>query len=118
MVYLLYKNSILGEAVLMWMIPSRLAIMFLAFSFDYLPHSTNKEYTKKDNKYLTTSFLAFPFQKIFDFLLFFQTYHVVHHVAPTVPFYKYTLYYLQNKSTFVREKVPTRKFFSVEKTEF
>jgi beta-carotene hydroxylase len=59
----------------------------LALAFDWLPHHPH---TSRE-RWLHTRVVLFPpiIQKILDQLLFQQTYHLVHHLYPRVPFYRY-----------------------------
>lgn len=74
-----------------WILPGRLAVVWLAYAFDYLPHRPTRS-LRTDNEYAatnvtalfgsTTSFLTWP--------LLHQNYHNIHHLAPYVPFYYYS----------------------------
>lgn len=77
-----------GHAFLLYfVIPSRLALTFLAFAFDYLPHSPYLN-TQADNAYTATSNRV-GLEKLLTPLLLSQNYHLVHHLYPLVPFYRY-----------------------------
>lgn len=71
--------------VFAWIIPSRFAIAFLAFSFDYLPHKPHK-ITSAENRFKAT--LVRPSIWLTPILLY-QNYHLIHHLYPGVPFYRY-----------------------------
>jgi beta-carotene hydroxylase len=75
------------EALLYWLLPSRLAIAFLALAFDYWPHSPYKA-TEAENKFIATSVRAGS-EWLLTPLLLAQNYHLVHHLYPLVPFYRY-----------------------------
>ena len=67
-----------------WLIPGRLAIAFLSFSFDYLPH---RPHQVQDDRFratvnFTERWLTIP--------LLSQNYHLLHHLYPAVPFYRYS----------------------------
>lgn len=75
------------EATLYWLLPSRLAIFWLSLVFNYLPHHPH-EVLQADNPYAAT--------RVWDgggplarWLLFYQNYHLIHHLFPSVPFYRY-----------------------------
>jgi len=72
-----------------WLIPSRLCIFILALLFDYLPHAPH-ESTKREDKYRTTAYLSVPayLAPIAKYLLFYQNYHLIHHLFPRYPFYQ------------------------------
>lgn len=58
------------------------------YVFDYLPHRPHKIPAKVD-PYKATHILKGPFSiKDFDLALLFQNYHLVHHLWPSIPFYK------------------------------
>jgi fatty acid desaturase len=75
------------EYLLVYFVPTRLAIAFLAFSFDFLPHYPH-EVKGTDDPYLATSNRV-GLEWLLTPVLLFQNYHLVHHLYPTVPFYRY-----------------------------
>lgn len=75
------------EVLLYWVLPARIAITFLALAFDYWPHSPYKA-TDAENKYIATSVRA-GLEWLLTPLLLGQNYHLVHHLYPLVPFYRY-----------------------------
>ena len=77
-----------GMALLVyWLLPARIAIICLALAFDYLPHSPYKA-TDAENKYQATS-VRTGMEWFLTPLLMSQNYHLVHHLYPLVPFYRY-----------------------------
>ena len=86
------------ELLLYWVLPGRLAIVFLAFAFDYLPHNPRRA-TEQENPWQATNnrmgqeWLMTP-------LLLGQNYHLVHHLYPRAPFYRYTRIWRRGKSGF------------------
>lgn len=73
------------EVFLCWVLPSRLALLALAFSFDYLPHRPH-QVKSADNPYLATRILLSP---VLTVLFIYQNYHLIHHLFPGIPFYRY-----------------------------
>ena len=73
-----------------WIIPSRIAQFVLAYTFDYLPHDPHI-IKKKENKYHTTSYISINklLKPVLSILMFYQNYHIIHHLYPNIPFYKY-----------------------------
>ena len=73
--------------LLLYFIPTRFAVFFLAITFDYLPHVPH-DTTAKENRYRATNnrigmeWLFFP-------LFVGQNYHLSHHLFPSAPFYRY-----------------------------
>ncbi|MDX2009234.1 MAG: fatty acid desaturase [Myxococcaceae bacterium] len=74
-----------GLVALAWLVSSRLALGLLAFAFDYLPHRPHTVLQRDDRFRATTMRLGLPWQV----LLVNQSHHLVHHLQPQVPFYKY-----------------------------
>ncbi|MGK4003366.1 fatty acid desaturase [Sorangium sp. So ce1036] len=72
-------------ALLYWVLPARLAIFFLAFAFDYLPHYPHRV-TAAEDRYRATRAVD---SALLNVLLFGQTYHLIHHLYPAVPFFRY-----------------------------
>jgi beta-carotene hydroxylase len=78
-----------GHATLVllgWVLPARFAIGMLAFAFDYLPHRPHQ---------ITAHVDRFAATRAFDGRLAYiaslgQSMHLVHHLYPGVPFYRYT----------------------------
>lgn len=58
------------------------------YVFDYIPHRPHK-ISGKENPYLATHITKGPFGvKDLDIILLFQNYHLIHHLWPSLPFYK------------------------------
>jgi fatty acid desaturase len=74
------------EALLLWLLPARLAVGMLAFAFDYLPHRPH-QVRSRDDRFAATSILVDGWLTP---LFLCQNYHLVHHLYPAVPFYRYT----------------------------
>jgi len=68
--------------VFLWVIPALTAATFLAYAFDYLPHHPHS----RQERYLDTRIVLFPGLSI---LLLSQNMHLIHHLYPNIPFYKY-----------------------------
>ncbi len=77
----------LDNYLLLFLIPTRINAIFLALTFDYLPHYPHQA-TAKDEPYRCTSNRA-GMEWLLTPLLLFQNYHLVHHLYPTIPFYRY-----------------------------
>lgn len=74
-----------GFVLLQVVLPARLAILCLAFSFDYLPHSPYTV-TAAQDRYRTTRIFD---SALLNVVLLGQSYHLIHHLYPAVPFYRY-----------------------------
>ena len=78
------------------LIPALIAAPFLGFTFDWLPHYPHHNI----DKYHNTRIVTVPG---LEWLSLFQSYHLIHHLYPRVPFYKYKQKF-QAIETFLREK--------------
>ena len=75
------------EFIVIYLLPTRVALMLLAFSFDFLPHYPHDvQFT--DNPYHATS-NRIGFEWLLTPLLLGQNYHLAHHIYPTSSFYRY-----------------------------
>jgi fatty acid desaturase len=81
------------------LIPGRLSILFLAWAFDYLPHSGLHHKPTEDK--LKTTRNRIGGEKVLSPVLLFQNYHLVHHLHPVVPFYKYVQVWRRNEATYL-----------------
>ncbi len=74
----------LREALLLWILPARVAIALLAWSFDYVPHRPHTTLAK-DDRLRATHVVRGPW----TVPLLSQNFHLIHHLYPGVPFYGY-----------------------------
>ncbi|MBK7974525.1 MAG: fatty acid desaturase [Deltaproteobacteria bacterium] len=79
------------EVLLFVVLPSRLAIGLLACSFDWLPHAPHQVLGAEDRfrATLNVRWSAARPGRFLTPLLVSQNYHLVHHLFPGVPFYRY-----------------------------
>ena len=78
----------LAWTVLMaWVLPGRLALGLLSCTFDYLPHRPHTVLGKADRYGATVNFR----ERWLGLLMLNQNLHLVHHLFPSVPFYRYHL---------------------------
>lgn len=75
------------EILVLYYLPCRLAILFLAFAFDWLPH--NGLHHKPTEDKLKTTRNRVGYERLLSPALLYQNYHLVHHLHPVVPFYRY-----------------------------
>lgn len=72
-----------GRQVLwLWLLPALVAMTILAFTFDWLPHHPHDV----QSRFLDTRIVLLPGLTI---PLLWQNYHLIHHLYPRVPFYRY-----------------------------
>ncbi|MCP4003699.1 MAG: hypothetical protein GY725_05840 [bacterium] len=70
------------EVLALWVLPAPMAFLALALVFDYVPHWPHRE----QDRYKATRIMLFPGLST---LLLFQNYHLIHHLFPSIPFYRY-----------------------------
>jgi beta-carotene hydroxylase len=72
----------LADLAVLWVVPALVAVAFLGFAFDYLPHRPQDS----TERYLDTR--AYP-SAVLNVVLLGQNYHLVHHAWVTVPWFRY-----------------------------
>ncbi|WP_306251405.1 fatty acid desaturase [Parvularcula sp. IMCC14364] len=81
-----------AEVFWMWILPSFLVYPVLAFILDWAPHHDLEVGTPLDNSRLLGTPQGVRGQ-LFTWLYLFQNYHLIHHLYPKVPFYRYKSLY-------------------------
>jgi ferredoxin-NADP reductase/fatty acid desaturase len=82
-----------------YLIPERIAIIVLAWWFDWLPHH-GLEDTQSENRYRATRNRV-GLEWLFTPLMLSQNYHLVHHLHPSVPFYRYLKTWRRNEEAYL-----------------
>jgi len=115
--YYLYTKGYFLDVMILWIIPSAIAIIILSVLFDYLPHRYY-ETDIRDNKYAITNMTHGLFStdgeinKWVALLTFNQlTYHNIHHLYPRVPFYKYPQIWKEKKDILLERGTPVQSIF-------
>ncbi len=85
------------EFLIVFLFPAIVAAPILGFTFDWLPHYPHHNMDKHHN----TRIVTIPG---LEFLSFFQSYHLIHHLYPRVPFYLY-----KKKYKLIEGELKTRK---------
>lgn len=85
--------------LVVFFLPSRLAILFLAWAFDYLPHSGLHHKPGEDK--LKTTRNRVGAERALSPILLYQNYHLVHHLHPVVPFYRYIAVWRRNEEKYL-----------------
>lgn len=70
------------EVLFLWVLPGLAAATMLAFAFDWVPHHPHSV----QRRFLDTRILLVPGLTL---PMLWQNYHLVHHLYPRVPFYRY-----------------------------
>ena len=73
--------------LLLFLVPQRITTLFLALTFDYLPHYPHQAQVRDQPFQCTSNRVGFEW--LLTPILLYQNYHLVHHIYPSVPFYRY-----------------------------
>ncbi|TQV70931.1 2Fe-2S iron-sulfur cluster binding domain-containing protein [Aliikangiella marina] len=92
-------------------IPNAIAILALALFFDYIPHHPHKSLDRYHDSRIYPS-------KILNGLLLGQNYHLVHHMYPKVPWYRYKTVYEQILPDLERNQSPIEDLSGINKPGF
>jgi fatty acid desaturase len=87
------------QILVLYYLPCRLAILFLGWAFDYLPHH-GLHHTPAEDKFKTTRNRVGGERWISPVMLY-QNYHLVHHLHPLVPFYRYLRVWRRNEASYL-----------------
>ena len=109
LVAIILMSSWAWEYFLLFLVPTRIAVVMLAFAFDYLPHYPHNEKTV-DNPYQATQNRV-GYEWLLTPVMLSQNYHLVHHLYPTVPFYRYvSVWRAKAKSHYANQPAITSAF--------
>ena len=82
------------EILMLWFIPTRIALFLIAVVFVILPHHP-AIVSQEEDAYLATT-MRMGWEWLLTPLMVYQNYHLIHHLYPTVPFYKmHKVWYLK-----------------------
>ncbi|MGU3293167.1 fatty acid desaturase [Williamsia sp. M5A3_1d] len=99
----------LWTLALVYLIPERVAMFVLAWWFDWLPHHDLEE-TQRENRYRATRNRVGG-EWILTPLLLSQNYHLVHHLHPSIPFYRYVAAWRKNEQAYLDRDVALTTVF-------
>lgn len=100
-VALIVTGNLLLVGIACWLLPARLAVMLLGWSFDYLPHHELTA-TPQDDRFRTTR-NRIGLERILTPLMLYQNYHLVHHLHPVIPFYRYIAVWRRNEDAYLEQ---------------
>jgi ring-1,2-phenylacetyl-CoA epoxidase subunit PaaE len=87
------------DLLLFVLLPQRMAIVWLAFAFDYLPHHGLHHRPTEDRLKTTRNRVGGEWW--LSPVLLYQNYHLVHHLHPLVPFYRYIAVWRRNEDAYL-----------------
>ena len=92
------------DLLVLWILPSRLAVFGLGFAFDYLPHHGLPAPAKPNQ--IETTRNRVGLERLLTPLLLYQNYHLVHHLHPVIPFYRYIAVWRRNEERYLEHDPP------------
>ena len=92
------------QATLFWLLPGRLAIAWLAFAFNFLPHHPHTV-EQAYNPYASTN-IRVGGEPAMKTVFLYPNYHLIHHLFPSVPFYRYLRIWRQRATEFRDQGAP------------
>lgn len=110
--WLLFVGVVVGAVAAGWgfellvllILPSRLALFGLGWSFDYLPHH-GLPFTGKVDQFKTTR-NRIGLERLLTPAMLYQNYHLVHHLHPIIPFYRYIAVWRRNEGEYLEREPP------------
>ncbi|WAL63565.1 fatty acid desaturase [Amycolatopsis cynarae] len=94
----------LWQLAVIYLIPQRLGLGVLAWWFDWLPHHGLPE-TAAQNRFRATR-MRVGLEWLLTPVLLYQNYHLVHHLHPAIPFYRYLQAWRRNEEAYLDREVP------------
>lgn len=96
---------------LLWgyFVPQRAGIVILAWWFDYLPHN-GLTATQREDRYRATR-VRVGAEGLLTPLFVYQNYHLVHHLHPSVPFYRYVRAWRRNEQAYLDRNAAISTWF-------
>ena len=76
-----------AEFFFLWFLPTRLALALTGYVFVFLPHYPAQISSKTDKFKATT--MRIGHEWLLTPIMVFQNYHLIHHLYPSIPFYRY-----------------------------
>ena len=90
------------ELLMLWFIPSRIGLGLTGFVFVFLPHHP-ADISQHENKYAAST-IRKGWEWILTPLMAYHNYHLIHHLYPTVPFYRYLKVWLLKYDELIEKK--------------
>ncbi|GAB7142205.1 fatty acid desaturase [Mycobacterium riyadhense] len=99
----------LWTLAVVFLIPQRIGATVLAWWFDWLPHHGLAD-TQRTNRYRATRNRVGA-EWLFTPVLLSQNYHLVHHLHPSVPFYRYLRTWQRNEEAYLERNAAISTVF-------
>lgn len=98
-----------SELLWAFVVPQRLGILVLGWWFDYLPHH-GLTVTQREDKYRATR-VRVGGEGLLTPLFVYQNYHLVHHLHPSIPFYRYVRAWRRNEQAYLDRNAAISTWF-------
>ncbi|MDQ6523809.1 fatty acid desaturase [Nocardioides sp. LHD-245] len=92
-----------------FLLPQRFGMLILAWWFDYLPHH-GLSVTQREDKYRATR-VRVGGEGLLTPLFVYQNYHLVHHLHPSIPFYRYLRAWKRNEEAYLDRNAAISTWF-------
>ena len=90
--------------LLLVILPTRLTVAFLGLVFDWLPHHGLSS-TPQEDRFKTTRNRV-GWERLMTPVFLYQNYHLVHHLHPLIPFYRYLVAWRRNEEAYLEHDPP------------
>ncbi|MBB3036360.1 fatty acid desaturase [Hoyosella altamirensis] len=100
--------------LVIYLIPQRIGLTVLAWWFDWLPHHGLAE-TAAENRFHATR-VRVGLEWLLTPVMLYQNYHLVHHLHPAIPFYRYISAWKKNEQAYLEQDVPIASAWGRELT--
>lgn len=108
---LLLSQGYVAEVGYFVALPMTLTLLILVLFFDYIPHHPHKQLNRMHNSRIYPS-------KLLNLLLFGQNYHLVHHLYPRVPWYRYQSLYFRIEPSLRAQNAPIETIWGASDKPF
>ena len=99
------------ELLMLWILPSRIALFLITVVFVILPHYPGVV-SHNEDAYLATT-MRLGWEWLLTPLLTYHNYHLIHHLYPTIPFYKMHKAWYLKYDDIMRHNVSIQKPFGL-----
>jgi fatty acid desaturase len=118
-VFLLYAGGIVAAIVTghFWMlavvvlVPQRIGIAVMGWWFDWLPHHGMEK--QRENRYRSAR-IRVGMEWLWTPVMMSQNYHLMHHLHPWLPFYRYRPAWRRNEHAYLDHNIPVATFSGKE----
>jgi len=92
------------DVLVIYLIPQRIGLGLISWWFDWLPHHGLGETARRDR--FGTTRVRVGLEWLMTPLMLCQNYHLVHHLHPSIPFYRYGKAWRDNREAYLAQAVP------------